>query len=81
MKKSIDLIDENELLENQLEKLYLMIEKKSEQINSHEEQIYKYQNDIKKMQIQFESKDSLAYQFKYHNTQEKAVECLLLCNY
>lgn len=79
LKKSIDLIDENELLENQLEKLYLMIKKKSEQINSYEEQIYKYQNDIKK--IQLEAKDFLGYQLKSHKTQEKAVECLILCNY
>lgn len=79
LKKSIDLIDENELLENQLEKLYLMIEKKSEQINSYEEQIYKYQNDIKN--IHLEGKDFLGYKFKSHNYQEKAVECLILCNY
>ena len=84
LKKSIDLIDENELLENQLEKLYLVIEQKSEQINAFEEQIYSYQTEIKKLQIQqFDGKDFLEYQlrFKAYNTQEKAVECLILCKY
>ena len=78
LKKSIDLIDENELLENQLEKLYLLIEEKNIQINHFEENELKFQNEIKRIKIELNSADIIGYQYKIHNTDEKASECQII---
>lgn len=75
LKKSIELIDENELLENQLEQLYVLIEEKTSQVNSLEERQFKHQNEIKKLQIELNSFQKLGYKCKIHNSQDKAVEC------
>jgi len=80
LKKSIDLIDENELLENQLEKLYLLIEEKNLQINYLEEREFEYQNELKRLHFDLNSGDVIGYQKKILNSKEMGVLCDIIQN-
>jgi hypothetical protein len=78
LKKSIDILDENELIEIQLEKLYILIEEKNFQINALEERELNYQNEIKKLKMHLNSVELSNCTFKYCETEEKATYCDLL---
>lgn len=83
LEKSIDLMDENEMIENELDTLHIQLEEKNYLLKSLKENELIYQNEITSLKMQlsqlpaFNACDVIGFQFKINNTRDESTMCNL----
>ena len=83
LEKSIDLMDENEMIENELDNLHLQLEEKNYLLQTFKENELIYQNEITSLKMQlsqlpsvsFNTCDVIGFQFKINNTKDESTMC------
>lgn len=81
LERSIDLMDENEMIENELENLNIQIEEKNYLIRTLQENELIYQSEANTLKLQLNELqltsncDIIGFQFKINNTKDESTMC------